>query len=102
MHETIIKLGPKQGLAVKYNDDVEAILDLNKELRTIEQKSDWGRHIAEIPNIVMLKWLSEAWERGQDIRYLSPEFNEIVAEKLKDPEWSYLRTDCKSTRTGWT
>jgi hypothetical protein len=101
MQSRIVKLGPKRGVQVYSTDDVEGILEHNKELRTMEQRSDWGRHIAEIPNVIMLKWLSEEWDRGNDLRYLSPEFNDIVKKKLNDPEWAYLRTDKKSGMVGY-
>ena len=45
-------------------DDVEPILERNKELRSIAQKSDWGRHVASIPNIILTKWLNEEWAKG--------------------------------------
>lgn len=74
--------------------DVEPILEWNKHLRSIPQKSDWGRHIANIPLVIVTKWLNEEWSRGNvNLRYLSKEFDEIVARKLRDPDWAYLRTD---------
>ena len=82
-------------------DDVEPILERNKTLRALEQKSDWGRHIASIPNIVMVKWLNEAWQAGNEVQYLSKEWDDLVAQKLRDPDYAYLRTDMKSHRIGW-
>lgn len=74
--------------------DVEPILEHNKRLRSTPQKSDWGRHIASIPNVIVTKWLNEEWARGNvSLRYLSKEFDELVARKLRDPDWAYLRTD---------
>lgn len=74
--------------------DVEPILELNKAMRAERQRSDWGRHIASIPNIICLKWLHEEWAKGNvGLRYLSREFDELVERKLRDPEWKYLRTD---------
>lgn len=75
--------------------DVEPILERNKRLRTMEQRSDWGRHIASIPNVIITKWLNEAWACGNvDLRFGTKEFDELVARKLRDPDWAYLRTDC--------
>lgn len=92
MRTELVNLGDRT-VAVYSHDDVEAILEHNKVLRSLPQKSDWGRHVASIPNVIMVRWLNEAWQSGHDVRYLSPEWDEIVAKKLRDPEWAYLRTD---------
>lgn len=74
--------------------DVEAILEANKRLRSQSQKSDWGRHVATVPNVILERWLNEEWQRGNCALMLgSDEFNRIVKRKLQDPEWQYLRTD---------
>ena len=87
---------------IEHVQDVEPILEWNKEARREEQRSDWGRHIARIPNVVYVKWLDEAHARGRtDLRMFTPEFDEIVAQKLKDPEWAYLRTDRPTLIKGW-
>ncbi len=83
-------------------DDVEEILEWNKHLRETEQNGDWGRHIASIPNIIMVMWLNSEWQSGNNIRYLSKEFHEMVRRKLNDPEWAYLRTDGPRHRVGWS
>jgi hypothetical protein len=63
-------------------------------LRSQPQTSDWGRHIASIPNVILVKWLNEEHARGNvALRLFSEEFNRLIAKKLKDPEWAYLRTD---------
>ena len=82
--------------------DVEPILERNKELRSMEQKSDWGRHIASIPNVIITKWLNEEWASGNtELRPFTKPFDELVAKKLRDPEWAYLRTDGVSHRVGY-
>lgn len=74
--------------------DVEPILERNKALRSQPQKSDWGRHVATIPNVILVRWLNEEYAAGNvSLRMYTPEFNELVARKLADPEWAYLRTD---------
>jgi hypothetical protein len=74
--------------------DVEPILENNALMRSTPQKSDWGRQVASIPNVIYYKWFNEAYERGQTtIKMFGPEMDEIVERKLKDPEWAYLRTD---------
>lgn len=82
--------------------DVEPIIDRNKELQTMEQKSDWGRHIASVPNIFLEKWLNEEWARGNvSLQFGSDEFWQMVGRKLQDPEWKFLRVDAPSTQLGF-
>jgi hypothetical protein len=79
---------------VETTQDVTAILDRNAELRSTPQKSDWGRHVASIPNVIMVRWLNEEWNKGNTtITLFGPEMDALVERKLKDPEWAYLRTD---------
>ena len=74
--------------------DVEAIIENNKRLQNTEQKSDWGRHVASIPNVILEKWLNEELDRGNTtIKLFGPEMDALVARKLKDPDWRWLRTD---------
>ena len=74
--------------------DVEPILEHNRQLRGDAQKSDWGRHVATIPNVILLKWLNEAHARGNTgLRMFTKEFDALVKRKLEDPDWKYLRTD---------
>ena len=83
-------------LTVETVQDVEPILEHNKMLRTVEQRSDWGRHVAKIPNVIMTKWLNDEWERGNTtIKLFGPEMDALVERKLKDPDWAWLRTDAK-------
>lgn len=74
--------------------DVEDIIERNKQLQTLEQKSDWGRHVANIPNIFLELWLNEEYARGNtSIKLFDAEFDLLVERKLKDPDWRWLRTD---------
>jgi hypothetical protein len=74
--------------------DVEPILKRNRRLRAEPQTSDWGRHVASIPNVILLKWLNEAHAGGNSgLRMFTAEFDALVARKLEDPDWKYLRTD---------
>jgi hypothetical protein len=99
---THVRLDNSDRRVIVYSyDDVEGILDHNKQLRTQTQKSDWGRHVASIPNVISLKWLNEEFERGHEVRYLSEEWDLLVERKLKDPEWAYLRVDAPEHRIGW-
>lgn len=81
-------------LTVENVQDVGDILDNNARLRATPQKSDWGRHVASIPNVIMTRWLNEAFAEGNTtIKLFGPEMDALVERKLKDPEWAYLRTD---------
>lgn len=101
MLETRFHLDGKN-LAVEQIQDVEPILDWNKESRREEQHSDWGRHVARIPNVIYVKWFNEEHAKGNTaLRMYSPEFDEIVQKKLQDPEWAYLRVDKPALVMGW-
>lgn len=90
-------------LAIEHIQDVELILDWNAESRGQEQRGDWGRHVARIPNVIYVKWLNEEHARGRtSLRLFTPEFDAIVQKKLNDPEWAYLRTDRPKLQSGWT
>jgi hypothetical protein len=74
--------------------DVEDIIERNKALQSVPQKSDWGRHVASIPLNIVNQWLNEEWARGNvSLRMGGPEFDALVARKLADPDWRFLRTD---------
>jgi hypothetical protein len=89
--------------AVEHTQDVEPILDWNKEARRDEQKSDWGRHVARIPNVIYVQWLDEEHRRGNtDLRLFTPEFDAIVQRKLEDPDWAHLRVDKPALQVGWS
>ena len=89
-------------LAIEHVQDVAPILDWNRQSRCDEQRSDWGRHIARIPNVIYLKWLNEEHARGNTgLRLFTPEFDAIAQKRLDDPEWAYLRTDRPKLQAGW-
>lgn len=91
-----------QDLAIEHVQDCDPILEWNKEARRDEQRSDWGRHVARIPNVVYVQWLNEEHRKGNtSLRLFTPEFDEIVAKKLNDPEWLHLRVDKPALITGW-
>ena len=91
-----------EDLAVEHIQDVEPILNWNREARREEQNSDWGRHIARIPNVIYVKWFDEEHAKGNtSLRMFTKEFDEIVHSKLEDPEWAYLRVDRPKLQAGW-
>ena len=90
-------------LAIEHIQDVEPVLRWNHESRRDEQRSDWGRHVARIPNVIYVRWLHEEHRKGNvNLRMFSPEFDLIVQKKLADPEWAYLRTDRPKLQSGWS
>lgn len=90
---TILKVNDGT-LTVKTTQDVEDIIERNKILKTIPQKSDWGRHVASIPNNILNQWLQEEWNRGNvNLKLFDEDFNRMVKMKLDDPDWRFLRTD---------
>ena len=78
-------------ISAKAAGDTATPDEVRMMLRTLPQKSDWGRHIASIPNGVLLKWMLE---EGVPV-YGMPahEWDRFLRKKLSDPEWRDLRTD---------
>jgi hypothetical protein len=67
--------------------DVEPIIEHNKLLRTLEQRSDWGRHRYSIPCVVLEKWLNEERERGNiHMQFGSEEYYQMVERRMQDPD----------------
>lgn len=83
--------------------DVEPILEQNKLLRSMEQTNTDGlKHVASIPVNQINQWLNEEWARGNTtIRFEGQEFEELIARKLADPEYAYLRVDGPTTSMGF-
>lgn len=74
--------------------DVEPIVETNKRLQSEEQKSDWGRMIGRVPDVIVNRWLNEEYARGNiHLRYLGPGFDEWFHKKLQDPDNRAWRTD---------
>lgn len=95
MSDTKLILDRNEKKIVAYTEqDVEPVLERNKFLRGEEQRSDWGRHVAEIPNVIYVRWLNEEHAKGNtSLRMFTKEFDQIVRKKLQDPDWAYLRVD---------
>jgi hypothetical protein len=89
-------------IAIEHRQDCDPILEWNQQARRDEQRSDWGRHVARIPNILYVKWLEEEHARGNtSLRLFTPEFDAVVQKKLRDPEWAHLRVDKRGMQVGW-
>jgi hypothetical protein len=44
--------------------------------------------------VILVRWLNEEYARGNvQLRMFTREFDELVATKLRDPDWKFLRTD---------
>jgi len=89
---------------VETRQDCEDIVEANKRSQNDPHKSDWGRPIAEIPNVIVCLWLNQEWARGnRGLRYLSEEWKLLVRRKLRDPDWRWLRMDNTSNpfHLGW-
>jgi len=75
--------------------DVSLILDANKALQNDDDvtkkgiKKSWW-HYAQIPNIVIEKWLNE---HGVDV--YNKDHQKKVFKLLNDPEYRYLKTTSK-------
>jgi hypothetical protein len=79
--------------------DVEPIIEHNKLLRSMPQKSDWGRHVWNLPNVMYEKFFKE-YNEGRskpDLRLFGPEFTQYVNKRMQDPEFAAFRTDDRST-----
>lgn len=73
--------------------DVEPILDSNRDWRNGSRQRGDFRKVASIPMIVIEKWLFEEHARGNiGMRMGTPEFDDLVRRKLTDPDWAYLKT----------
>lgn len=84
--------------------DVEPILEHNKELRGMSQKSDWGRHVASIPNVIYMQWFNEAYAKGEvPLRAFGPEMDRVITRKLQDPANKYLlvHDSMNNHQLGW-
>ena len=89
-------------IVVERCQDVEPIIEENKRLQSVHQKCDWGRHVATIPNVFLERWFNEEYARGNTtVRIYTKEFDEIIAKKLRDPEWAFLRVDGPRHFVGW-
>jgi hypothetical protein len=76
---------------VEHVQDVAPILERNAALRAEPQKSDWGRHIASIPNVVLVRWMNE--DGVNVLGMSSAEWGKYIRRKLDDPDWRHLRVD---------
>lgn len=91
---TEFEIVPDDGFRVKRTQDVQAILDANKE-RQNDGTNGWTpsgdmKHVATIPLIVLEQWAKEAGIKKKDI--YGQEINDLIRRKLNDPDNKFLRT----------
>ena len=78
--------------------DVSIILDANKAITNDESiskqgiKSGWW-HYAQVPNIVIEKWLNE-----HGVNFYNKDHQKAVFKLLNQPEYRYLKTTTKMHR----
>lgn len=105
MSEMVRKLFVDSGarcLTFVNSQDVEPILDDNKELRSTDQHSDWGRHTHRIPNVILLQWFYDEHAKGNTtLKMYSAEWDQLVARKLQDPDYFYLRVEKPKLQMGF-
>ena len=78
-------------VTLEHVQDVAPILERNAALRAAPQKSDWGRHIASIPNVILVRWMNE--DGVNPLGMSSEEWGRYIRRKLDDPDWRNLRVD---------
>jgi hypothetical protein len=83
--------------AIEHAQDCTDIVARNRRLQGEAQRGDF-RHVASIPNVIIVKWLDEEWRRGNAVMPFTPAFDEVVTRKLRDPDWAFLRTDCQANQ----
>ena len=76
---------------LKYTQDVEPLLDLNKAKQTAGREyyaaDDDMWKVASVPVTVQYEWM-----RRYGCDPLKPENHKFLAKLLNDPEWRYLKT----------
>lgn len=85
-----------QDLAIEHIQDCNDIVERNKALRSEPQRSDWGRHIGTIPNVILIDWMNK--EGVNVLAMSSAEFGVFIKRKLADPDYAYLRTDSQAVQ----
>jgi len=73
---------------LRYSQDVEPILDMNKfEAQALDKKKDWWK-IGTIPNSIIMQWSIECGKPAY-----SKEWQEYAKKKLNDPDWRKLNVN---------
>lgn len=91
MSDLIQRYHPRDGggFIISAHQDVEPILENNKEWQKVKQTSEL-RRTASIPLVIWLQWINETG--GLLDRMPVAEQAAFVKRKLADPGYAYLRT----------
>lgn len=91
MIETKLHYTDKNQLTVERTQDVEPILEANKQ--AYNSRSDHRQyagkdmaHVARVPMVVIEQWMKEG------INAFDPDHEAAIMRKLNSPEYRYLRT----------
>ena len=92
MRQTTLRIDDRDLIVHSYQD-VEDIIEDNKRWQNAGKQTGEWRKTSSIPNNIILQWLNEEWARGNTtIKLFGEEFDRMVARKLADPDWKWLRT----------
>jgi hypothetical protein len=92
MPDTILRMDGHD-LTVQTCQDVEDIIEENKRWQNAGKQTGDFRRIASIPLNIINQWLMEEWQKGNSsLQMGGPQFDALVARKLADPDWKWLRT----------
>lgn len=91
MSDLIQRYHPREGggFVISSSQDVEPILENNKEWQKTKQTSELRRK-ASIPLVIWLRWINET--NGELERMSVRDQFKFVQRKLADPDFAYLRT----------
>lgn len=89
---TDVKFDSDGRIIVRSRQEVDPILDMNKEVRNHGDNSfrgdGLGRKIATVPNSILHKWMTD-----DGLNVFDDECDQTVfARKMNDPDNAYLRT----------
>jgi hypothetical protein len=80
--------------AIERVQDVEPIIEHCEMLRSQPQRSDWGRHLGTVPNVIYEQLLNREWERGnKSILWDHKAQHKMLVAYLKDIDHRKFRVD---------
>ena len=100
MSDTVL-IPTSDGVVAYTEQDVEAIIENNKRLQSIPQKSDWGRHVATIPNVFLTQWLNEEHARGNALlRLYSKRDGRLGGKEAEGSGLAFFKDGWTSAKNG--
>jgi len=79
-------------ITAQRTQDVEDIIEHNKVLRSMPQKSDWGRHKWNLPNVIVEQFY-KSYNGDGPPKPMNAEFWAYVDRKMDDPDYRAFRVD---------